>query len=203
MSDAVTRSSFYRAIHKEEGLGNTAGWLLFTCARYVAAWAAVGPARLIALTAYGVWWLLSPRVGPLRGLPFALASVLLSALGTLYVLRGGTWGGLYVFAQLVLGSALTAWRVRLFGWAAAVRVDEKARGEATGHKEADDHEEDTAPERADEQPAPLMVLDTDDELDDDELAQDDHLEDDAPDYITDDEADWSVETTEGEENDER
>lgn len=122
--EVVTRDVFTRNVFREEGAGNTLAWFVLTST--VLSWTCVlvGPALLLGLALYGLWWALVPRLGPLRSWPLALTGVVVSVAmaatwpwwspeGTLNRVVTAWWN-----AQLPLGLLRAAWRVRAYGWAA-------------------------------------------------------------------------------------
>lgn len=121
-AEIVTPSMVRRSVMREEGAGNTAGWALWTAVWLLSVALLVGPAWALSRLVYLAWWTTVPRVGRMRSLPLALASLLALAgsIGSwwLWPPAGIGFLRLYGCAQLVLGLAWCAVLVRANGWAA-------------------------------------------------------------------------------------
>lgn len=148
--EVTTRNVFYRSVHREEGAANTMGWLTWTLIWMLCTYLLVGPAMLIGMTAYGIWWQRIPQWGRMRSAPYYKAAAGLAVIGvallathSLLVSQGaprmfvGSWqvwpldGGVaflstYCWMQLVLGLARAGWRVRAWGWPAIARAGQTA-----------------------------------------------------------------------------
>ena len=149
--EVTTRNIFYRSGHREEGAANLAGWLIWTLTWISTTFVLVGPALLIGLGAYGIWWRKIEAWGRMRSKPYFKAALGVAAVGvtlltthSLLVSAGvtliqiGSWrawpleGGAtflagYLWLQLVLGLVRAGWRVRAWGWPAVKRKEQAAK----------------------------------------------------------------------------
>lgn len=132
--EVATRNVFHRSVFREEGAANTAGWLLWTLSWM--GWGALllGPAYLLSLVLYGLWWL---RRTPMRPSWPLLAAGVVAALGVggLWVFGpADLWGRVlwaYIIVQLVLGLMRLAWMTRAYGWPAVARTVRARTGDVS------------------------------------------------------------------------
>lgn len=148
--EVTTRNVFYRSVHREEGAANLAGWLLWTLIWMSATYVLVGPALLIGMGAYSIWWGKVEEWGRMRSMPYFKAAGAVAGVGValltahaLLVTEGvthiliGSWQAwplesgaafltIYLWLQLVLGLVRAGWRVRAWGWAAVERLERAA-----------------------------------------------------------------------------
>ncbi|MBM6588919.1 hypothetical protein [Brevibacterium sp. RIT 803] len=190
--EVTTRNVFYRSVHREEGAANLAGWMIWTLIWMSATYVLVGPALLIGLGAYGIWWRKVEEWGRMRSVPYFKAAGAVAAIGvailtahSLLATEGvtriliGSWqtwpleGGAafltgYLWLQLVLGLVRAGWRVRAWGWPAVARV-ERAGATAVQAVELEgfDHAElEEAPHSDAPAIAPIEISVDDEELED-------------------------------------
>lgn len=190
--EVTTRNVFYRSVHREEGAANLAGWLIWTLVWFSTTYVLVGPALLIGLGAYGIWWRKVAAWGRMRSMPYfkaagAVAAVgvalltahsLLASAGVAHVLVGSwqAWppeGGaaflaVYLWLQLALGLVRAGWRVRAWGWPAVKRVEQAATTavQAVELEEFEPVESEKAPHSDAPAIAPIEIGVDDEELED-------------------------------------
>ncbi|OYO00730.1 hypothetical protein CGZ95_08900 [Enemella evansiae] len=166
--EVTTRNVFHRSVHREEGAANLIGWLVWTLGWMATVMLFVGPALLIGLAAYGLWWSQVPRWGRLRSWPLLVAAAVIAVAGLLaaQIWEPTGWVGfliVFLVLQLVLGLVRAAWRVRAWGWPAVARVTKASTSKVRPvHIQAADEEPAIAPveviesEPANEAPEPLQ-----------------------------------------------
>lgn len=124
--EVTTRNAFYRSVMREEGAANTAGWFCLTVLSVIVLAVLVGPALLVSRIAYGTWWAMVPKWGPMFSPPYLGLAALLGgiawlALGRLSLEDLEGFLVQYGAVQVVLGVAWATWLVRANGWAAVAR----------------------------------------------------------------------------------
>lgn len=148
--EVTTRNVFYRSVHREEGAANLAGWFVWTLIWMSATYVLVGPALLIGLGAYGLWWRKVEGWGRMRSMPYFKAAGAVAAVGVAILtahsllategvtqILAGPWQAwplegdaafltAYLWLQLMLGLVRAGWRVRAWGWPAVARVERAA-----------------------------------------------------------------------------
>lgn len=190
--EVTTRNVFYRSVHREEGAANLAGWFIWTLIWMSATYVLVGPALLIGLGAYGLWWRKVEGWGRMRSMPYFKAAGAVAAVGvailtahSLLATEGvtqihiGPWqawpldGGPtflagYLWLQLVLGLVRAGSRVRAWGWPAVKRKEQVAKTavQAVELEELESVESEKAPHSDTPTIAPIEIGADDEELED-------------------------------------
>lgn len=131
-AEVTTRPLLYRAIFREEGAANTAGWALLTLIGGMVVAVLAGPALIISRAAYGTWWVMVRKWGRMTPAPYLLMSAVLGVVAWLVLSTTGLEGGALLAAryagfQVVGGVAWAAWLVRANGWTAVARKQKRSK----------------------------------------------------------------------------
>lgn len=147
-SEATTRGIVHRSIFREEGAANTLGWFIFTMGWLALTAVSIGPGLLIGCAAYGLWWAMVSKWGPLKtwpyvGTAFGLMVVMPAAAGAAgYAEHFSVW---YLTAQFVIGLFWAAYLVRANGWPAVADAAKKP-GTSTGKRTVKVQRQEPAPQ---------------------------------------------------------